>query len=51
MSHYFQAVQLHNSPADCAGELLKLTKDMTSLLVCIFLNLKVLDFSFLWVTS
>jgi len=50
MSHYFHAtVQLHNSPADCARELFKPSKDQASL----YFPSKKLGsfcFCFLWVT-
>ena len=47
MSCYFHVtLQLRNSPANCARELFKPWKYVASLLVCIFLNWKVLDFSF-----
>jgi len=52
VSCYFRVpLQLHNLPADCAKKLFKSLKDAVNLLVCIKKNWKVLDFSFLWVTS
>jgi len=46
MSCYFcTALQLHDSPADCAKELFKPSNGMVSLLVCILKKLEVEDFS------
>jgi len=48
---FCRTLHQHNSPADQARERFKPSKDEASLVVSIKKNMKVLDYSFLWMTS